>query len=346
MHSPHIVFEQLPEPVRIVAKSDPLGVAAAAFLYAVLSCSEKRCAVRVVPYYTQNELDALLHEEYPSFVFLDCVEETYITRFAAKNAFFLSIDKAYHCACAFSPAASGFAYLLVIGAVARSLDHAESVAVSDTILQDALRSLKLSSPSPITIADVTPDFLLNLVVRTGEAPQKLIDAASMLHACARSGKGATAIASFLNHSLRPAVFSVWADYRREIDRALHWCTEKEEHIRRGRGVLIIHARDYVASYLTGSVAAHIALQKTTEKNTLIMVLAYASDGRVRVSLRSAGKKEGLSIVRVLGQIFESVEGEYGGTDDAAGGVFARSEEEQFVNRAQVVLEQAFAEEKV
>jgi hypothetical protein len=316
-------------------------VAAAAFLFAVFSSAGKRCSVRVVPYYTKNELDALTHEEYPSFIFLDCVEADYHKKF--EEAVFLSPDYAYHAACASFLLAPSYAHILSLGYIAAFLEHSD-VTIPDDVLRDTLRSALVLVTTDYT--EVTPEFLMNVAVRRGEISEKLIDGAGVLYACCRSGKATLALAALFDNSLRTAAFAVWADYRREIDRALHWCTEKEDHIRRGRGVLIIHAQDFVASYLTGSVAAHISQQKTTEHGSLVLVLTYTPDGRIRVSLRSAGKKQGLSLVRLLGNIFEGIDGEYGGTEHAAGGVFIRSQEETFLSKAQVVLEHAFAEENV
>lgn len=338
MHSP---LDHLSEPVRIITKGEPLCVSAAAFLFAVLSSAGKSCSVRVVQYYTRNELDALLHEEYPSSIFIDCIEPEYHQKF--EHAIFLSSDYTYPAACASFPTASSVAHILSLGYMAAYLEHSD-VTIPDDVLRDTLRSSLVSIN--VDFAEVTPEFLMNIAVRRGEVAEKLIDGAGILYACCRSGKATLALSALFDSELRPAAFAVWADYRLEIDRALHWCTEKEDHIRRGRGVMIIPAQDFVASYLTGSVAAHIAHQKNTEVGTLVLVLTYTPNGRVRVSLRSAGKKQGLSLVRLLGQVFEGIDGEYGGTEAAAGGVFIRSQEETFLSKAQVILEHAFAEENV
>ena len=78
---------QLAEPIRIITKSRSLSIAGAALLLGVLHDKGKRCSVRVVQNYTTAELHALLHEEYPSFVLIDCVETEYQK---LKNVFFIS----------------------------------------------------------------------------------------------------------------------------------------------------------------------------------------------------------------------------------------------------------------
>ena len=76
------------------------------------------------------------------------------------------------------------------------------------------------------------------------------------------------------------------------------------------------------------------------------MLAHATDHTVRVSLRMSGRRDEMSMVDLIGQIFESIEGEYGGDMIAAGGSFKKSEEEKFLSAARKVLEQAFVEERV
>lgn len=323
------MLAQLAEPIRIITKSHSLGIAGAALLLGVLHNEDKRCSVRVVQHYTRAELDALLHEEYPAFVLIDCVEEGYKK---LKNALFISSGEIY----ALLPLnAKKYAHILVAGYYA---DYIESgiLDVPDPVLQDALQSGFFVVPEPHT--EITPSFFEGLACSSDGTLKNLLDFSAVINACARTGRAPCAISALL-HDIRAQeeAVRVLAEYRHEVTNALKWCKSEQSS-----GVSIVHMKDYVASYLTGSVAQHL-VQQAKEKS-LVLVLAYAPDGLVRVSLR--GKKEGLNLLKLLRQMYEGVNGECGGVGHAAGGMFVRADEEKFLSAARNVMERAFAEEAV
>jgi len=322
---------ELAEPVRIITKSHSLSIAGAALLLGVLHDADKRCSVRVVQHYTRAELNSLLHEEYPSFVLIDCVETDY--REKLKNASFISSREIY---AAISPEAKKYASILLAGYYAEHIELGNKLDVPDCVLQDALQSGMFAVSEPLI--EITDSFIECLTFNGNGALKKLLDFATVINACAHTGKASCAISALLSdvHAQEEAI-KIMTEYRHEVAHALEWCKKNEQYTE--NGVSIVHMKDYVAWYLTGSVAQHL-----TKDHALSLALAYAPDGWVRVSLR--GRKKGAHLLKLLCKIFECVTGECGGDEHAAGGMFQRKDEEKFLSAAKNVLEYALAEENV
>ncbi|HLC74221.1 MAG TPA: DHH family phosphoesterase [Candidatus Nanoarchaeia archaeon] len=332
------------EPIRIVTKNAIHSLSAAAALLGTLNASDMRCSLRVIPSYTKSELDALLHEEYPSFILIDCTEEEFHARLEARPVKFLSSSEVYSEAFILSEKARDFAHIAVMGIIAAAHEKKMPIIMPDTLLQDALSTRMLAPEKEDTIMDLSENFLQSLTVPFNGTKKKVIELAGMVTAAARMGKATTAVAAMLNDTAaQDKLFRIWGEYRRELDAALTWCKQHEKETHKYTGVSIIHLKDYVAPYLTGSIAAHIVAE--APQNTLVLVMAYAPDKRIRVSLRTAAQKD-KSMMLLLREIFEGINGECGGDAHAAGGNFARTEEEMFLNNARKVLEKAFVEESV
>ncbi|MBI4152991.1 hypothetical protein HY497_00575 [Candidatus Woesearchaeota archaeon] len=323
---------ELAEPIRIITKSHALSIAGAALLLAVLHDHGKRCSVRAVQNYTRAELDALLHEDYPSFVLIDCAEAGY--REKIKNAHFISSGEIYP---AVQPLnAQQYAHILVAGYYAEHIELGRKLDIPDPVLQDALQSGTFAVPG--AYAEITSPFLESLTFLGGGVLKKMVDFAAVINACAHTGRAACAISALLTDvRAQEEAIRVMAEYRHDIAHALEWCRKNEKYT--ASGISIVHMKDYVAWYLTGSVAQHLAADYA-----LVLVLAYAPDGWIRVSLR--GRKKGANLLKLLCKIFEGLEGECGGGEPAAGGMFLRKDEEKFLSAARNILENAYAEEEV
>lgn len=342
-----VALPELSEPIRLIANSDATSITAASILLSTFHQQDKRCSLRVVTHYTTAVLDSLLYEEYPSFVFLNCTEQAYHEKFAARHAIFLDAYNAYSAACSLSEHARTLAYLLVAGCIARFLETGE-LEVFDDALTDALKGRQLVADHALSMTEVDKQFFSILSIRGGHEPRRLFDFAEMLNACARTGKAHFAIASMLGDApARELVVKTWHDYRRDLDRAFEWYDQTKTHnVVLGNGAIIVNMRDSCAPLLAGALAARLIRQAELEEHTLVLVLVYSPDNTIRVSLRMVGRRHDISLVALLRRVFEGVNGECGGTVAAAGGAFARADEERFLAAAQKVLEQAFVEEAV
>ncbi len=335
------------EPICIIAKGDALCVAASAMLAAVLNEQDKKFCVRAVQQYNGEELDAIMCDEYPTFILLDCNEQKYKEKLASKNAFFVDAIESYKLAKSFSDNARKFAYLIVAGRVARYLECGGSLDVDDEVLTDALQAGKLVTHY-FDFAELDEKLLSSLVVKNGSVVRKLFDFANMLNACVRNGKGAVFIASVLGDSkANDAVQQVWSEFRADIENAFNWYERnKAKCAISGNGCLIVNMQEYLSPNLAGSLAARIIRKGELEEGTFVMVLVYVPDNKIRVSLRIVGYDEKKDLVGLLADVFKELKGEFGGNKLAAGGVFSRSDEQRFLLEAQKVLETAFVEEMV
>ncbi len=340
---------ELPQPVCIVTKSDALSVATAALLLATFYAEDKRCLVHPVQQYTTAELDALLCEEYSSFLFLDCTEPDYKARFASRRSVFVSSEQAYSSVRSFSSVSRDCSYLLVAGGLGRYLENGGPFVVLDIALQDALQSGCIISDAHSDYTEIDDRFLAHLTVLSTGTRWKLLDFADMLNACVRGGKISLLISTIFGHSAaKDAVFQLLVDYRRDVEAAFDWYERNKTTSRvvLGRGTVFVYLQDYVTPHIAGSLAARLALRAQFDDRTFVVVLVYVPDARVRVSLRMVGYHEDINLLSVLPSLFEGLHGEYGGTASAAGGSFVRADEERFISNAQKILGQLFVEESV
>ena len=239
---------------------------------------------------------------------------------------------------------------MVAGCVGRYLESGGQFFFFDAPLEDALKNGQLVSELPVTFVELTDQFFSGLRVHVEGVQQKLFDFSEMLNACVRVGKAALLVSALLGSAAaRDEVIRVLGDYRRDISDALEWYEHHKsdsERVLIGRGHLIVNMKDYIAPHVAGSLAARLSLRKQLEEKTFILVLVYIPDDKIRVSLRMVGVRDDVDLARFLGSIFEGISSEYGGTASAAGGVFARVDEERFLSNAKKMLEQTFFEESV
>jgi hypothetical protein len=339
--------DQLPrklvQPVRVITKSTVMGMTAAAFLIQLFHEADMKCAVRVVQRYSADELDTFVSEEYPSIIFIDCIEQLFYDRYKQKHTSFLKSTEVYKWTKKQGFDGSAYAHFIVLGMVATHIDYGGYFEIPDVLLQDALQSGALVPARAFVMEEATIHFIEQLIVAAYERKVRIL--AQMFIAAARLGRASSVIATLLGDTdaLRE-LEHISAEYRDETHRALEWCKENENSTHHFAGVLVVHARDYIASYLTGAVAAHLVKESGTAQ-TLVLVLSYTSDNKIRVALRMAGNKS-RDMASLLHETFEGIDGECGGDMTAAGGSFPRQQEEKFLSNAKKVLEQAFVEEAV
>jgi single-stranded DNA-specific DHH superfamily exonuclease len=239
-----------------------------------------------------------------------------------------------------------FAGIIAAGEAATHSDYGESISISDTLLQDALQSGTLISDSSAPVIELSPDFYTGLKIKTGQSEHKFMDIAQLIVSCCRMGKASTALATLLgDEKAYEECTATWTEYRAELNRAVQWCRQNEKSTHRFSGILIVNAQDFIASYLLGSIAAHL-VKEAHPKNTFVLVIGYAPDSMIRAALRMSGRKEHTSMIELMAQMLEGIDGDYGGDEQSAGCTFRKTDEERFVSTARKVLEQAFVEESV
>ena len=323
----------LREPVRIITKSTILSLSAGAMLLGILSENGMKCALRAIQNYTKNERESILHEDYKSLICIDCSEKDFSSQ--STTAQFLDATAVYD---ELDFEKEKFAHVGIIGIVATAHEHNQSVIIPDQLLQDGLKT-QIMNTEIKELRDIDNAFFESLTIQFHGARMKIIEVASLVSATARMGKTTVAVSALLGDTnAQSKVVQHWGEFQRELAAAFEWCKKNEKEIYRYMGVSIINMKDFAAPHLTGSIAAHFA----KESKSFALVMAYAADKRVRVSLRCHNQ----DTIQLLSKILEGIDCEYGGDTYEAGGSFFRDDEEQFVSAAKKVLEKACVEESV
>ena len=320
------------EPVRIITKSTILSLSAGAMLLGILSENGIKCALRTVQNYSKDELDGILHEDYKSLICIDCNEE--IVRARLQSAYFCEAPEVYN---ELDFEKEKFAHVGIIGIGATAHEHNQPVIIPDQLLQDGLKA-QIMSTEIKELRDIDNAFFESLTIPFHGTRMKLTEVAKMVSAAARMGKTTVAVSALLGDTnAQSKVVQHWGEFQRELTAALEWCKKNEKEMHRYMCVSIINMRDFAAPYLTGSIAANFA----KEPKSFALVMAYAADKKVRVSLRCQQ-----DTIQLLSKILEGMESEHGGDKYEAGGSFLRDDEETFLSAAKKVLEKACVEESV
>ena len=182
----------------------------------------------------------------------------------------------------------------------------------------------------------------------GSPLREVREFATLLNACGRLGKSSVGIGACLgNEETKKKAIRTMESYKREISGSLKWYRETKEGISRGRGYIIINAEDRIRPTIIGTLASIVSHSKDVKEGTFILSMAQMNGGKTKVSLRCAGKaKQGLNLRELATRMADSVEGQAGGHNNAAGALIDTSREAEFAEKAARVLEMESIEEKV
>lgn len=172
---------------------------------------------------------------------------------------------------------------------------------------------------------------------------------TLLNACGRMGNPAIGIGSCLGSTImKKMALATLSDYKKSILLGLNWYENNkrnEKFVAHTDKYTILNAQDNVPATIIGTISSIITKGNGFEKGHFFLAMAQNKDLTTKVSLRAVGNgKENLNeiIVRILEK---TGHGEGGGHLHAAGAIIDTEQEEEFVNAAKQVLEDAFAEKK-
>jgi len=151
-----------------------------------------------------------------------------------------------------------------------------------------------------------------------------------------------------DEKIKKRAISLMTDYKKEIINSLKWYDNNKasDFVTKGNGYMIINAQDQIRSTMIGTLASILSRSNDT-KERFIMSMAQLVDGTTKVSLRMCGNNEGIDLKKIIVDITEGMQGcEFGGHANAAGALIPTDSEEEFINRAKVVLEKKAMEEIV
>ena len=173
--------------------------------------------------------------------------------------------------------------------------------------------------------------------------------ATLLNACGRLDKASLGIGACLgDEKIKKKAIALMADYKREIISSMRWYDQNKNSSRiiKGSGYLIINAQDQIRPTLAGTMASMVS-RSNGIKEKFILSMAQIADGTTKVSLRMSEHGNGVDLKQIISEIVNGLPNcEAGGHSNAAGALIATEMEEEFIKRAEAILEKRAMEEIV
>jgi len=183
-----------------------------------------------------------------------------------------------------------------------------------------------------------------------ESPTKDVkEFSTLLNACGRLDKASLGIGACLgDEKIKKKAIYLMSTYKKEIINSLKWydAHKSSGFVTKGDGYVIINAQDKIRSTLIGTLASILSKSNTSQEK-FILSMAQLVDGTTKVSLRMRGINNGMDLKQIIVDIIEGMPNcEAGGHANAAGALISTDMEDEFINRAKVVLEKKAMEEIV
>jgi single-stranded-DNA-specific exonuclease len=153
---------------------------------------------------------------------------------------------------------------------------------------------------------------------------------AIINACSRMNHSETSLLMCLgNNSARKRAERLYVKYRQHIISGLRYI-DKNKKIE-GREYVIINAQDKIKDTLIGTMASILSFSSIYEEGTIIIAMAYNND-KIKVSTRMAGKnsKNTRNLKELMDCVTNTLGGESGGHQNAAGCTIERKNEEKFI----------------
>ncbi|MBU90264.1 hypothetical protein CMO94_01880, partial [Candidatus Woesearchaeota archaeon] len=174
--------------------------------------------------------------------------------------------------------------------------------------------------------------------------------ATLLNACGRLDKASLGIGACLgDEKIKKKAIYLMGDYKKEIINSLKWYDQNKDSnlITKGSGYVIINAQDQIRSTLIGTLASILSKSNNNSQEKFILSMAQLADGTTKVSLRMCGINDGIDLKQIIEGIITGIPNcEAGGHANAAGALIPTDLEDEFVNKAKLVLEKKAMEEIV
>lgn len=201
--------------------------------------------------------------------------------------------------------------------------------------------------------DRPEDVLGNVYILRGEeeeSPTKdAKEFATLLNACGRMDKASLGIGACLgDEKLKKKAVYLMSEYKKEIISSLRWYDENKtgNFVVKGNGYVIINAQDKIRSTIIGTLASILSKSNGSEEK-FIMSMAQLADGTTKVSLRMKNSNNEVDLRNIVMDIVNGMQGcEAGGHANAAGALIPTEMEDEFVEKAKVILEKRALEEVV
>jgi single-stranded-DNA-specific exonuclease len=160
---------------------------------------------------------------------------------------------------------------------------------------------------------------------------------SLINACSRMDSPEISLGFCLgNKNYMEKAEKIYIKYKQHLVSALKHVNEDAEKIK-GKNYTIINTKNNVKDTIIGTVASIISHSPLYSEGNIIIALAYNED-KIKVSARILGIPAPRNVCEVLTQATLSLGGEVGGHPNAAGCLIQKTQESQFLQELQKVLE--------
>jgi len=193
------------------------------------------------------------------------------------------------------------------------------------------------------------DVLGNVYILTEEEKESPTrdakEFSTLLNACGRMGKASLGIGVCLgDKKIKERAVKILSEYKREIVNAIKWYEECKGELIKEDGYIIVNAKDDIMPTIIGTLGSIISKSNSIDEGTFVMTMARLLDGNTKVSLRV--KNRDIDLRDVLKEIADETGGEYGGHMQAAGAFIETEKENEFIEKAKLVLGRKSMEEIV
>lgn len=161
---------------------------------------------------------------------------------------------------------------------------------------------------------------------------------AVINACSRMGHPEISLMFCLgNAKARAKAERIYVKYRQHIISGLRYIDENRKI--QGREYVIINAKDKIKDTIIGTLASILSFSQVYKQGTVIITMAYNED-KIKVSTRMAGRvsKPKRNLKELLHSIIQTIGGECGGHQNAAGCTISKEQEEKFIDLIKRKLE--------
>ena len=153
---------------------------------------------------------------------------------------------------------------------------------------------------------------------------------TLINACGRLGYSDIALSFCLgSREAKTKAEEIYTKYKHDLLKALKW-VENNKHTG-GKGYLIINAKDAISDSIIGTTLSIISSSFIYDEGTILMGMAYQGGNKIKVSARIAGRENNaVNLQKLLDNVVKITGGESGGHAKAAGCIFPRDKEYDFI----------------
>ena len=190
--------------------------------------------------------------------------------------------------------------------------------------------------------DEISKLVTSILLRTGKSGEEIIgkiylislfnkledarEVSAMLNACSRLGHSNIALSFCLgDRKTLKRTEEIYAKYKQELISSLNFV---ENNKIEGKSYTIINAKDQIKDTIVGTVASIMSSSYKREAGNIVAVMAYDRE-KIKVSARIVGRN-GRSVLELLEKVAREVDGECGGHSQAAGCIFDKNKEQEFL----------------